>query len=268
MASVMKHVTDFGYNMVNLTFWRNLGAMLILLPLVFMRRKTINISIKNKKLFFARSLLGFISMLLMFYSVSLLAVSDWIALTLTIPIFTSVGAVIFLGEKMGWHRWGAVLLGFSGAMVIVGPGFEQVNYGYYICIATCMTIAGVLLIVKKLSATEDSFSMMYNMHLWMLGLNLLIIPFFWETPTWDLIIWSTAIGILSISAHYCMIKSYTLTDISLTAPLDFSRVVMASIIAYLFLDEIISTESIIGAIIITASASYIAHREVRRKKAR
>ena len=261
MASAAKHVVSFEIPMEMLLFLRNFLAVVILLPYVITRKSALSLGINNKRFFFIRCVVGIIGMLLMFYSIDNLSVTDFVALSFLIPIFASIGAVLFLSEHMGWHRWAAVIVGFAGAMVVVKPGFEEIGFGVYICLAFCACTAAVLVMTKKLSATEDSFSMMYYMHIWMMILSLPLLIFYWDVLPFPVMYWSALIALLSIFAHYALIKSYTYIDISLTAPFEFSRIIMAAVIAYIFLDEIPEPSAFIGAAIIVASVVYIVRRE-------
>lgn len=177
---------------------------------------------------------------------------------------------MFLGEKMGWHRWSAVLLGFAGMMVIVQPGAMDISgehgIGLIACMVFCVMTAYILLLVKKLSASEDTFSMMFYLHLWMGYMALPMVWFVYQELTTDILIWGVVLAITSIAAHYSLITSYTLVDITLTAPFEFSRILMASGAAYMFLGEVPSKESYIGAAMIVASTVYIVHREAKLKR--
>ena len=120
--------------------------------------------------------------------------------------------------------------------------------------------------VKKLSATEDTFSMMYFLHLWMGYMALPLILFTYEEMTLQIILWGIGLAVISICAHYTLVRAYSMVDLTLTAPFEFSRILMTSGFAYVFLGEIPEPESYIGAAIIVASAVYIARREALKSK--
>jgi drug/metabolite transporter (DMT)-like permease len=261
MSVVIKHMANLGASTFTMIFLRTVLAVLLMLPFMWMKRRKMKFGIDNKRLFLWRSLLGFGGMLLMFYSVMLLPVNTFVALSFIIPIFASLGAVLVLGEKMGIHRWGAVFVGFGGMLIIVQPEHMEVGLGLFVCLAFCLITAVILLMVKKLSASEDTFSMMFYLHLWMGYMSIPLIFFTYHELTLENILWGAGLAIISIAAHYSLVRSYTLVDLTLTAPFEFSRILMASGFAYAFLGEIPEQESYIGAAIIVASAVYIARRE-------
>lgn len=265
MSVVIKHMSQIGASTYSMIVMRNLFAVFIMLPFIFFKRRTMQVVLKNKRMFFWRTILGFTGMLLMFQSVILLPVNTFVALSFTIPIFASIGAVLFLKEKMGWHRWGAVALGFVGMLIIVQPNNIEVGAGVWICMVFCMMTALILLIVKKMSATERVFSMMFYLHLWMGYLSIPLIFVSYQEFNMETMLWGVVLSLTSIAAHFGLVKSYSLVPLTVTSPFEFSRILMASLLAYIFLGEIPEKESYIGAAIIIASVAYIAHRESRKK---
>lgn len=265
MASIVKLTANEGASSFTMIFMRNVIAVLLLWPIAKFIRPVKPVII-NKKLFFLRCFVGFIGMLLMFYSVSLLKVNNFVALSFTIPIFASIGAVFILGEKMGWHRRLAILVGFVGMLIAAQPNGEILGFGLYVCLGFCILTAGTLLMVKKLSANEDNFSMIYFLHLWMGLMSMPLIFFTYSEINSEVIYYCVGIALTSIIAHFGLTRAYSYVPITVLTPFEFSRIIMASIFAYLLLGEIPSDESYIGAAIIIASTTYIVHREAVKKR--
>lgn len=266
MSVQIKHLSSLGAGSFSMMFMRLVFAVIIMLPFAWKRKRAGKLRLGNRKSFLGRSLLGFVGMVLMFYSVILMPVNSFVALSFMVPIFASIGAVIFLNEKMGWHRWGAVFVGFVGMVVIVQPEQMHLDVGFVVCMLFCLNTAAVLVIVKRLSASEDTFSMMFYLHLWMGYMSLPFIFFHYSEVNLQTIPWGIAIAMVSIVAHYGLVKSYTLVDLTLTAPFEFSRIIMAGFLAYVFLGEVPATEAYLGSAIILASTVYILHREKLAKR--
>jgi len=266
MSVDIKHMANLGASTFTMIFMRTVFAIILMYPIMRIKSRKQKYGIGNKVLFMWRTVLGFGGMLLMFQSVKLLPVNSFVAISFIIPVFASIGAVMFLGEKMGWHRWGAVAVGFIGMLIIVQPGHMEIGLGLAICLIFCFITAVILLMVKKLSATEDTFSMMYYLHLWMGYMTLPLIFFTYKELTPQIILWGFGLAIISICAHYTLVRSYAMVELTLTAPFEFSRILMASGFAYVFLGEVPEPESYIGAAIIVASAVYIARREAMKSK--
>lgn len=265
MASVVKLTSNAGASSFTMMFLRCGLAALILLPFsLFGRFK--KPKLRDPKFFFIRTFLGWLGMILMFYSVILLPVNDFVALSFSIPIFASLLAVLFLKEKMGVHRWSAIFVGFVGVLVIAQPTGNFNALGFGVCLTFCVMTACILLMVKKLAMKESIFSLVYYLHLWMAAMSVPLVAFTWQEITWEVLGLSLGIAITSIFAHIGLTKSYSLVPITLTTPFEFSRILMASGFAYLLLGEIPSDDAYIGAAIIVASATYIVRREARKAK--
>lgn len=266
LTAVVRHVTELGLHAPQIVFIRNLTAMSILLPFVFFKRKEINLKIHNPKLYSLRIIVGITSMMLWFHGLGHLPLANATALSFTTPIFVSIMAVIFLKEKMGFHRWSAVFIGFVGALVILRPNSEEFNNISLIIISACMFQAIALIIIKIMMAKETPFNMMFHMHLWMAIVSMPFAVIFWEELTREQLLWCYLIAILSIIGQYGIARSYALVDVTLTLPFDFTRLIIASILAYIFFAEVPDIYSYIGAGIIITSSTYIAYRESRRSK--
>ena len=102
-------------------------------------------------LFLGRAVINFIGMFCGFTSVTLIPLAENTALSFTCPIFVTIGAVIFLGEVIRLRRILAILIGFAGALVILQPGFSEVSVGALLALASSLSIAMAVLLVKKMT---------------------------------------------------------------------------------------------------------------------
>ena len=265
MTALVRHVSDLGLGAAQIVFIRNLTAMTILVPFVFFKRSQIDLKIYNPKLYSLRIVVGITSMILWFHGLGVMPLGTATALSFTTPIFVSIMAVLFLKEKMGWHRWGAVLIGFVGALIILRPSSESFNHASFYIISACLFQACALIIVKKMIAKESPFTMMFHMHLWMGVVSAPLAIFVWQELTKEQLVWCYGIAVLSIIGQYGIAKAYSLVDVTLTLPFDFTRLIIASTIAYFAFAETPDIYSFIGAGIIIISSTYIAYRETRKK---
>ena len=266
MTAIVRHVSDLGMSAAQIVFIRNLTAMSILLPISYIYRSRIDLKIHNPKLYALRVVVGITSMILWFHGLGLLELANATALSFTTPIFLSIMAVFFLKEKMGIHRWSAVFIGLIGALVILRPGFAEFNPASFYVLGGCLFQAMALIIVKKMISKESPFTMMFHMHLWMGIVSTPLAIYFWTDLSRDELIWCYGIAILSIIGQYAIAKTYSLVEVTLTLPFDFTRLIVASGLAYMFFNEVPDIYSYVGAGIIIASSIYIAHREAKRSK--
>jgi drug/metabolite transporter (DMT)-like permease len=158
------------------------------------------------------------------------------------------------------------MIGFLGTLIILRPGVNEFSLAAASVLAGCFCMAIALIIVKKLTDTETPFNMMFHMHLWMAVFSIPLAFTHWYPLSGNMLLWCYGLAVCSIIGQYSLARAYTLVDVTLTLPFDFTRLIIASIVAYFAFGEVPDIYAYIGAGIITASAVFIAHREARLRK--
>lgn len=263
MATMIRHVSQTmpPFEMV---FFRNLFSVIIALPWAY------KIGFKNIKttrwsLYIYRTISGVIAMSMLFYSISIIPLTDAIALTFVVPISSTILAIIFLKEKVDMYRWMAIGIGFIGVLFILRPGGDSFHYAslFVLVTAICWSVSNIL--VKKLTNTDDAKTIVFIAMVMMTPFSLpLAIPS-WQEPTFTEILWLIALGWTSNQAQISMAHAYSKSDINVVLPFDFSRLVFITIFAYVFFSEVIDKWTAIGAIIIFTSSVYVARKEKNRR---
>lgn len=264
MAAITKHVA-VTMPPLEMVFFRNFFAVLCLFPWACSYGLP-HIKAANFRLYFSRSISSLFAMSMFFYSISIIPLTDAIALTFTVPIITTFLAAIFLGEKVGLHRWLVLFTGFAGVLVILRPGYSNFEYATLMVLAATIAWSISNILIKKLSHTDHPRAMVFLMMLIMTPLTLPGALYVWEKPQFDELIWLLALGLITNEAQFCMNNAYKHSPMSVVMPFDFSRLVFTSILAYFFFAEIIDIWTLLGAIIIFSSAVYVAKRESVLKK--
>jgi len=193
----------------------------------------------------------------------LIPLAEMTAIGFTGPLFITIGAFLFLGEKVRWRRWAAVALGFVGCWLIVRPGFAQVSEGELLMLAAVPVIAASQLIAKVQTRSDSPNTIIC----WQ---TCLMIVFFlppallqWQAPTWSELGLLAIAGVLGTSANMCLVNAYKVAEISALQPLTFLNIVWASLMGLLVFADIPDHWTFIGAAVIVASTTYIARREAR-----
>lgn len=264
MAAITKHVA---INMppLEMVFFRNLFAVVCLFPWA-MSYGLPHVKAANFRLYFSRSISSLFAMSMFFYAISVIPLTDAIALTFAVPLITTLFAAIFLGEKVGLPRWMALFIGFSGVLVIVRPGHSGFNYATLMVLASTIAWSVSNILIKKLSHTDHPRAMVFIMMLIMTPLTFPGALYVWQEPHLNELIWLALLGIVTNEAQFCMNKAYKGADMSVVMPFDFSRLIFTSVLAYLFFAEVIDIWTFVGALIIFSSSVYIAHRELRLRR--
>ena len=245
-------------------FFRNVVALVVLTPLLLRQDREAWKS-KRPDLQLVRGVVGLGAMLTWFYALSLVPVGDATALSFTVVLFTSLGAVFMLKEKMGVRRWGALAVGFLGTAIILRPGFQEIGAGYLWALASTVLWAGALLLVKVLSRYDSPVTIVFYSSVYFTPATLLLALFVWEWPTWSQLWELIAIGLLAAFAHLSMAKAMQLGETTAVMPVDFTRLLWAAGIGYLMFAEFPDLWTWVGGTVVFASTLYITYREARIK---
>ena len=217
-------------------------------------------------LHFKRCIAGIIALISIIIALRNLPLATVVSVTFAAPIFTTIFSIFLLNEKVGFYRWLAVMVGFIGIIVISEPGFSSLNFYFIFPITFCLGLSYVAITIRRLSTTEP---------VWLIGfffsISIMILSFFTFYQNWllpnlvDLFLLSM-IGILGGLANLWLTQSYKLSEVSLVTPLKYLALVFAIIFGYLIWDEIPTTKTLIGAILVIVSSIIIFRREMVLKK--
>jgi drug/metabolite transporter (DMT)-like permease len=206
-------------------------------------------------------------MFLWFIGLPLTTLASVTALGFTGPIFVTIGAALFLGEKVRMRRWMAVMVGFAGAMIIIRPGVGDLGYGA-ICILISTPLFSISNIVSKaLASTESAHKIVIWQHLSIVLFAFPVALWFWETPSWSDLGWFVAAGLCGTLGHLCQQNGYQLADITLLQPIGFVSLLWNALLGYFLFFQQPDVWTFVGAAVIFASALYISHREAVRRAA-
>ena len=197
----------------------------------------------------------------LFVGLTYLPLAEATAIGFVAPLFITVLSVPILKEKVGMHRWSAVIVGLIGVIIIVRPG------GNFWHLVSIMPLIGALffalfqILTRLLSTTEKTHTTLFYTGLGGLGWSSLIMPFVWVTPTPIHILVFVATGILVALAHLCMINAFDYAEASLLAPYNYTKLLWVSVFGYFVFDDIPSFEMWVGALVIVSAGLYVLYRE-------
>ena len=249
-----------------IVFFRTLFAFPIFLPM-FLRYGIGVLRTTRPGLQVVRGLLSTLAMLTFFMALSMTPLVKAAALDFSGPLFASVGAVIFLGERIRIRRVTALVVGAIGVMVIVQPGIVDLDLGSMLVLISAIAWGGAILTIKVMSRTDSSVTIT-------LYLNIIALPFAlvaaipeWQTPTGAQLLVLLVIGTLGGIGHFMFAQSCREADVSAVMPLDFLRLIWVAISGYLVFNEVPDAWTWFGAVMIFSAVVYITYRESRVAKA-
>ncbi len=244
-----------------IAFFRNFFGLLVLAP-VLVRRGIAPLHTTRLPLHALRSVLQMGSMLLFFTALTLTPIARVSAMGFTAPLFATIGAVLFLGEALHRRRIAALALGFAGAMIVLQPGAE-IDTGLFLVLLSSAGWAIALLVIKTISSTDSSLTLGLWMGIFMAPLSLIPAAFVWTWPAPGDYPWLVLMGAVGTLAHLCMAEAFVQADASAVLPVDFTRLVWASLLGFFIFGEVPELPTWIGGAIIFASTTYITYREAR-----
>ncbi len=252
---------------LEITFFGTFFGFLFFLPVVF--RYGFGVFTTKRVIHhFYRGCVNGMAILAWFVALTLLTLADASALNLLAPLCVSVGAVIFLQEHMGPRRWFALALGVAGALVVIRPGFEEVSLGVGLVMITVFASAGQRVFAKSLIATDSSTTCVLYLTLFIIPITLAAAVFVWQWPALEHYPWLILIGALLSLAHYALMRSLRLADVSALEPVNFTRLIWGALFGFLFFAEVPDIFTWIGGFMIISATSYVAHREAMSRSAK
>ena len=243
-------------HVIEVVFFRNFLAVLIIGPFL-LKAGIAQIRMKRPGLYVSRAAINFIGMLCGFTSVTLIPLAENTALSFTSPIFVTIGAVIFLGEVKSAYGELAILIGFTGALIILQPGISEVSAGALLALASSLSIAMAVLLVKKMTETETSIAIVFWMVVMQAPISLAPALFVWQWPGplgW-LYLWGVAIS--GTIAHVLFTRACGLVEITSLQPVEFVKLPFAVILAWFIFDEWPGVWIWVGGAIIFTATAYI-----------
>jgi drug/metabolite transporter (DMT)-like permease len=196
-------------------------------------------------------------------ALALTPLADATALALTSPLFVTLGAVLFLGEKARLRRWIAIGIGIFGALLIVRPGFQSFSFGFLFVILSIALGGGSRIFAKHLTKWDKPITIGAWVALLQIPITLVLAVYFWRWPDLFQLGMLAAVGLLVGGAHFTMTMAYNRTDVSALEPFNFMRLIIAALIGFFIFSELPDAWTWAGGAVIIASTSYIARREAR-----
>lgn len=260
MGATIRHLSNLEVHSFVMVFFRNIISFVLISPWLFKNGLRV-IKTEHLYLHLLRGFSGFIGMVFFFQALVYMPLTEAVSLSFMVPLFTTICAIIFLQEFVGIRRWCAILAGFSGMLVIIRPGIQEINSAAFLVLGATIAWSASNILVKKLTKTEKPMVIVFYMTGSIIPMSIpLALPHI-EWLSFEQLLYLVVLSAISTIAQYCMSRSYAKADISFLQPFDFSRLVFTAVIAFFAFSEIIDIYTIIGAIIIVSASVYITRRE-------
>jgi len=208
------------------------------------------------------------AVMLWFFAMARIPIAQVTAIGFTTPIFTTMGAVLFLGEVLHARRIAAVVVSFLGTLIILRPGAVSIELGAFAQLAAAPLFACSFLIAKKLTETESSASIVAYMSVFVTLALLLPALLVWRTPTLTELGWLFVTAIFATAGHYTFTRAMQTVELTVLQPFSFLQLVWAALLGFYAFSEVPDVWTLTGGAVIIASVTYIAHREALAPRSR
>jgi drug/metabolite transporter (DMT)-like permease len=262
----VQHLSHSNLHVFEIAFFRQLLG-LIFMSALFLRGGLRPLITRKFGLHVLRSILNVLAMLAFFYGLSLEPLAKVVSLGLTAPLFATIGAVLFLRERMTPHRWIALGIGVAGAMIILRPGIQVVSLGAWMVLISNTLWAVALVVIKVLTRTESSVTVALYSSLLQTPIAFMFAVFFWQWPTVEQLVWLAGIAIFGTISQLALTEAFRKADATLVLPADFTKVIWASLIGYFFFNQVPEIWVGVGAVVIFSAVFYNSYSDSRFSRA-
>jgi drug/metabolite transporter (DMT)-like permease len=264
MAALGKHLSET-YPVCEVVFFRCLFALLPLLPLIIKQGGMAVVSTKNLKGHLGRCFFGIISMICYFYALHMLPLANAIVVFFTSPLFITIFSIFLLKEQVGIYRWGAVIVGFIGVVIAAWPQDMVFNIGILIALLSAMTSGLAVINLRQLGKTETALTTTVWFTLFSIVFSAPLAALDWKPPGFGALLLFMLCGVLAGISQLCLSKAYQLADPTVISPFNYTSILWAALIGFLFWGHFPEGHEWVGSILIFASGLYILHREHVKK---
>jgi drug/metabolite transporter (DMT)-like permease len=251
-------------NVYTIGFLRFFFGFLIILPYI-LKNKFRNYKTKNFKFYFIRGALNVPMMLLGFGALVYMPFEQFKALSFLSPIIVVLLSFIIFKEKIYTYRIFALTAGFVGTLIIIRPGYVELNIGTVMVLASLLFWSCIIIISKFVSKDDSPITMVSYQYTLMTIFALPLAIYFWQTPSLNSIIYVFIAAISGTILHLSLALSYKYADLSVTQPIWFTGLIFGSLFGYFAFSEMPDLWTWIGGIVVFSSVLIITYNERNKK---
>ncbi|MFK7837915.1 MAG: DMT family transporter [Sulfitobacter sp.] len=241
-------------------FLRYAMGLVFLLPAMGALRAA-HLTRRQWSLFGLRGLCHALGVILWFFAMTRIPIAEVTAMNYLAPIYVTVGAAIFLGERLALRRIVAVIMGLAGAAIILRPGFREVSMGHLAMLVAAVVFAGSYLLAKVMADEAKPGVVVGMLSIFVtLGLAPFALPV-WIMPTAEEMLILFGVAVFATSGHYTMTLAFAAAPVTVTQPVTFLQLVWATALGALAFAEPVDIWVIIGGFVILSSVTFITWRE-------
>lgn len=200
-----------------------------------------------------------------FWGLTRLELAENAALMSVNPVLITLGAALFLGEKLGPRRIGGILVALVGAMLIIRPGSAVFSPYAALPLAAAVTYSAYALLTRKVGRDEDVWTSLFYTGLVGTVILSALVPFAWVTPDATGLVLMLGVAAFGTVGQLALIRAFTLGEAAMLAPFAYVGLIFAGLWGFVFFGEVPDAWTRVGALVIAGAGLYVWHRENRRR---
>jgi drug/metabolite transporter (DMT)-like permease len=209
-----------------------------------------------------RALGALLATMVVVYAFTTIPLAETYAILFVAPFFVTVMSVFFLGESVGPWRWTAVFAGFCGVLLVVRPGFRELELGHLAAVTGALLAATTMILLRTIAVTEKRTTVFGALIFHgLIGNGILVLATADGLPAWDALAALAIVGLLASIAHSAMFRAAALAPANQIAPMHYSQIFWAVAIGAIFFDEYPDLIAYVGLAVIVASGLLTLVRE-------
>jgi len=264
LHDVLVRVLGETYNVAQVMFFMGLFSFPMLLVFLMRDPRPGTLRAVHPVLASLRAVCAVIAAGTAFYAFTVLPLATVYAMLFATPLLITLLSIPFLGERVGLHRGGAVVLGLIGVLVVLQPGVEAITLGHVAGLASALAASANGIIVRKISRDERPEVMIMLPMLAMVLATGAVMPWVYVPPALGDLSIMVVLAVLAFVAMLCTLTAYRLSEAAVVAPMQYSQMLWAIFYGVLLFDETPPRWTLVGSVLIILSGLYIVFREARR----
>jgi drug/metabolite transporter (DMT)-like permease len=258
---VAKFLGRQGIPVIEIVWARLFFGMLLTAPLLVANEGIQALAPRDTKLNVTRGALIVISTLMFFWALKYQGIAETLSIYFVQPLIITALAPAFLGEHVGMRRWSAVAIGFLGVLVIIRPGFQQVNPGVFLAFGAGVTSGIAMLLSRKLAGGSSAMANTFYTSLMGTIFATMAVTAVWQTPDLHQVGLFVLLAAIGTTGNYLSIRALQYAEASMLAPLGYAEMINAVLAGWYFFGDFPDSWTFVGVAILIACAVYISWRE-------
>jgi len=262
MMAALKYAMTHGVNAIELLFYRNLFALPTILAWVAAEGGLSAIRTNRPLAHLTRSAIGLAVMFCTFQALAMLPLAEATVISFSAPLFATMLSALVLREKVLWHRWGAIALGFIGVLIVVRPGGTALPLlGVSIGLAAALGTGVVVITLRQIGRTETAAATVFWFNIAGLAVTALPMPHYWHGHPPSVLLALVIGGVCGGVAQIMIAAAVRYAPVSVLAPFDYLQLVWATIWSVILFNTLPTPSSLLGGCLIAAAGCYVVWRE-------